>query len=254
MTDVSTALPQSHRRRVLMSRLGSVLKVMCWKQNRQLHSIETNTANSVGYLQDLQTVIPLPSSYHSTTSSLSLGKFIDIFCDGNLKALIISGEPSPFDLADAWEAILNQYVDIIGSTESKHLIMLQRQVLLLKAKISLVDTAVKVLSERWSQVTADELMKLGYKVNEKTLERDLIMVIDRSKKFIVELDMKAKDFEKMNKTVSTKQKDRSDFEREIARISHYMRFRIDKNQVTVSEYASYYSEYVNAQENGTRKD
>jgi predicted nuclease with RNAse H fold len=259
VTDVSTALQQSSRPKVQTNRLASLLRLLCWKQAKQPRCIVTNTETSSLHTK-LQPATLSQNTFHSSTSTLSLAKFIDIYCDGNLRHLIISGEPTAFELVEAWETILTEYAEAVSTAESKHQVKLQAQILLLKAKIMLVDTALKVLGEQYSKTAAAELLKLGYRVTEQNLQKDIRAVSDRSKSLIVQLREKQLEVEKWAKAIDKKSKTQTktklDFDKDIVALSKYQGYRIDKNETTVSEYANIYShflEHVKAQ-NGSREN
>jgi hypothetical protein len=155
-----------------------------------------------------------------------------VYCDGNLRALIISGEPSAFELAAAWENILTEYADVVSTSESKSMMMLQKQILLIKAKLHLIDLAAKVLTARWSKPAADELVKLGYPIKEETYLHDVDTILVRSRSLIVQLKEREKEYNaresKTDPKSKTEKKTRADFDSDIVALSKFQGYRIDK--------------------------
>jgi hypothetical protein len=180
-----------------------------------------------------------------------------VYCDGNLRALIISGEPSAFELAAAWENILTEYADVVSTSESKSMMLLQKQILLIRAKLHLIDLAAKVLTARWSKPAADELLKLGYLVKEETYQQDVEVILVRSRSLIVQLKEREKEYtareSKTDTKSKTEKKSRADFDSDIVALSKFQGYRINKQTTTVSEYANIYAQFL-TYANGTREN
>ena len=102
----------------------------------------------------------LEEKYHQSLQFLPRDKFIDAFVDGNLSALVISGFPSPENLKEAWENILDEYAEMIGGVEHKMFFQLQKEVALLKISID----QIRILAAREKKLedfTAEEIERLG---------------------------------------------------------------------------------------------
>ena len=152
--------------------------------------------------------------YHTGLQFLPLNKFIDVFVDGNLSALVISGFPSADNLKQAWETILDQYSDMIGGMEHEMFFQLRKEVGLLKMDIDLIrilaargsDTEDKgILRMVYIKTMADDLNELlgttcSFNWNDqKTYNDELDKCVNRGKALLIRYDMKNLQFLAMQK-------------------------------------------------------
>lgn len=236
-----------------MKIFGTKQKSKLRRKGKPLPSIETNGENSALSLS------PAPSqsvnTFHLSASTLPLARFIDVYCDNRLEALIIQGTVSPIELLDAWDTILNEYIMIIGSAKTQHLILLQRHIAVLECKIKTVDTCIEALwgmakeFNQRSDIAVSELGRIGYRFpfnikDPESFQKNIDAVYSRSKTLVVELDMKQKEFERVNKNVSSGITTRTDFDAEIITLSKWQGYQIDEEKTTLSKYAHIYKSFV----------
>lgn len=250
---MSIAIKPENKQRLLTKLLASLQKLRQPRPVKLLASTEMNTDN----LSSAQAPVPSPSAntFHLSGSTLPWAKFLDVYCEGKLHSLIISGKPSPVQLIEAWENILSDYVSIIGTSESQYLMALQRQIGVLETKIACVDTCLLLLSQQWQTLgkrndkAVQELGRMGYRFpfndnDAASFERDLKAVHTRSKTLLVELETKQKDLQRVNKSVNGKIKERADFDAELMTLSRYQGYNINEEVITVTKYANIYKSFV----------
>jgi hypothetical protein len=201
---------------------------------------------------------PVPDSsrssnrYHRTASTLPINRLIDVSCDQRLDGLIIEGKPSQSDLIDAWENILMEYTELIGSAESKHAFTLERKIALLNCKITLVDICLKVLKVSRNDEAVKELAALGYRrpfnwKDPASYQKDIEAVHSRSKTLIELLRQAEADQERLGRSQKG-EKTRADWMDEKVVLGKYLGYRIDGEITTVAEYASIYKSFVKSTE------
>lgn len=87
-----------------------------------------------------------PAALYLSCSQLPLDRFINCLVNGDLNALIISGQPSLADIAEAWSNIFAEYLDINNDNEATYLLQLQSQLSVLSNYITEIETAIYLLS------------------------------------------------------------------------------------------------------------
>lgn len=84
--------------------------------------------------------------YYSKCEDCPLNVFIECLVEGNLKSLIISGEPTSEELAIAWAEIYSEYCDLNADNEQMYILTLQKEIILLNHEITEVETVIYFLS------------------------------------------------------------------------------------------------------------
>ena len=162
----------------------------------------------------------------------------------------VTGKETP---PDNFNDILIDYAEALKSSEYiAHSDMVEKLVKT-KAKYISILMAIKVLAVRYSPDMVKLLQDYGYNYKFDLNDpiqfiNDLNMVVKKSKTLLVELEQLRVDLERTNREPATE----SEWIDGIAVISKYMGFRIDRDVVTLGEYASYqrqYTKYVHDQEN-----
>lgn len=85
------------------------------------------------------------SSMYQSIIDLPLNCFIEVAVNGNLSALIISGFPTPDQLADAWSNINIQYADAMGNNQHRFQSTLLKEVTLLSTTYKQINTLAELL-------------------------------------------------------------------------------------------------------------
>lgn len=172
-----------------------------------------------------------------------LSDFINCLCNKDLSVLIKKGKVSASDLSNAWLQIYDKYVSIIGDSQFNHIIQLQKEIQLLDFKIDWINLCVSALKIEKSDEVITSLKKampvfgkFDIKNGEEYL-KDLQRVVNNGKRFVIELKEKeielknllSKDSDEINKDY---------FDKLIVTVSQFMKFHIDKNKTSVSEFAN----------------
>ena len=215
----------------------------------------------------------LEEKYYQSIHDLPLNKFIDCMVDGNLSALIISGFPQPELLAEAWDNILGEYSDIIGSQEQRMIFQLWKEVAVIKISVD----QIRILAAREKKLedfTAEEIERLGIENvmemlqdkgilrmvyikemadelnrilgttctfnwnDQKTYNDELDKCVNRGKALLMQYDLKSLQFAAMQKQAEgdkTAKIDRQYFTSILITLSDHVKYRIEET-IKMSEY------------------
>lgn len=192
-------------------------------------------------------------NYHKSIHDLPLNKFIDCMVDKNLSALIISGYPSAGLLKEAWDNILNEYSDIIGSQEHRMIFQLWKEVAVMKVSVDQIrllaargsDTEDKgILRMVYIKEMADELNRIlgtDCKFNwedQNTYHAELDKCVNRGKALLIQYDMKTLQFAALEKQAKGEESapiTRQYFTSILITLSDYAKYRIEET-IKMSEY------------------
>jgi hypothetical protein len=180
---------------------------------------------------------------HQSCRTLSIGAFIDAYCNGNLSVLIRQGNPTEKELQDAWNEILFEYSALVANGESNYILSLQRRMSLLNADIFYIENAITILRLRYEQDIVDELIAMGFIGDYKKPEQ-LKRVVALAKNYVIELSELQEEFDRINATATGKKQTEDDYNRTLVALSKYIGYRIDKELVKVDEFAAIFSLYI----------
>lgn len=186
----------------------------------------------------------------------TLKVYIELVCNDNLDALIISGNPTREELEDARDRIFSEFSAISGASETRRTTLLREsrlyrsQIVGLIAAlhlISLGDKDVGILKEFGIRFkvpdNADELNELINKIFSKISERKI-----RYNKSISELN-------RLNEKEAGKKVNPMDFFNQLVSLSRWAGFRIG-TEISLAEYSAYlkqmneYAEQLKVKRNG----
>lgn len=206
-------------------------------------------------------------SMYRTIDALPLSRFIDCIVDGNLFALVITGIPDIKELQTAWNNILQEYSDSIGTGEYRLFVSLYKEVSLLELDLSTIYTLVNSMRTIQEYIVQNDFnvvddfyifqSKMGEDLNyilkttckfnckdDATFQEELNKCIRRSASIKIRLDLKLLAFDaiqKKNKGNSVKL-DRKYFDSMLITISDHAKYEIGEN-ITVSKYCERIKRY-----------
>lgn len=186
-------------------------------------------------------------SYYISIHKLPLNIFIDVACDSNLDALIISGNPSAEELAKAWEEISEQYNNAMtsGTIETAHTISLYRNVIRTDFKLKAAESFINILKEVYVKRFADEVNKIvGTRLEfdvlktaeyENDLKRALLRLTGLKIRLEFEKSKLSKEVEKKEPT-ENKQLTREYFTNLIINLSDHAGYEIKEAEISVYKF------------------
>ena len=99
------------------------------------------------------------SGLYRSCRELPLDRFITCIVDGDLNALITCGHHSEADVAEAWANVYAEYIDLNADNESRYLSDLQKDISILRAEITIIDSILVCLSICYSRQLHEHLEK-----------------------------------------------------------------------------------------------
>jgi hypothetical protein len=195
----------------------------------------------------------------TNASDLTLDKFIICICDENYHVLAKKNGVKEIELKKAWSKIYDEYFNIIKDKEQSYIMTLYREINLIEFKINVINGCVSYLNifkdEEIVNILRQFIPVYGKfdENNEEQYNRDLQTVINFARKFIIELETKSIELNKL--TPKEKQSITRDyFDQLIWELSKYVKYQINKYTISASEFArgianmrSYYEHLIQHQ-------
>lgn len=134
--------------------------------------------------------------------------FMECICENNLRALIVTGDPAPVQLGEAWMKLFYEYCDLVDQPEVKYRAKLYAEIELLDRKIQYADTWAKILQFYFTPVFVSGLKYLGfdYELNPDDpaqYKNDLARIVAELRALKLKLKVKKQEYEFIEKNRST---------------------------------------------------
>ena len=142
-----------------------------------------------------------------------------------------------------------QYVDLCADADTKYSIKLQRDLLLLNARILKVASAVEYLLRDYDQELVDLLKDSGFRYafnydDREAYIKDLRLVLSSSKKWAIDLKLKQAEWEAYVNREQGKPPTREYFTGILIYLGQWMHYRINPVEVSVLEFAKMKQLYI----------
>jgi hypothetical protein len=196
---------------------------------------------------------------------LPLSRYIDCDCNNNLLALVKDGHESPGSdqLAELWEALNIEYLELSGEGEENYLLKLSFEIQQLTVKHRVILECVEALENYHIQELVDILKAAGNNFkfdpdNAETYRNDLKRCVTRANTLLTLINDKKAQFDKLNVNQSegeVKKRDRTYWDMWIVILSEFSKYAINEETTTVSKFLLMrnrfysYCEQLNAQTN-----
>jgi hypothetical protein len=95
-------------------------------------------------------------------SEVNMSQFIACLCDDDLSQLIVSGEPTALQIAEAWSNLFFEYCELAEDAETTYRVRLESQLNLDKVKEEHGKEWAKMLEKRYSPKLAEALRMIGF--------------------------------------------------------------------------------------------
>lgn len=198
---------------------------------------------------------PLSDTLHQSCSTLPLHNFWEILIDGDLRWLIINGNPSEDQMRNAWEGIGEEYMGLINNPKAQSIFLLSKKIEQAEWQKEFIEKSIKALKFQYDSDIADWVSELGYGIveystNRETYLKSLISIELSAKTLIVLLNQYRAEYEfykeKAGETVSNQSpaERRFSYAKEIALLSRFQGQRLIKEKITVLEYCAIINNYL----------
>lgn len=196
--------------------------------------------------------------YYKTAETCPLSVFVRVMVSNDLTHLKTFGYVKKQALAEAWELIFDQYLQIANG--QKYVLLLRRlkDVAIMRNKTVLASRLIDVLEMKYNEKLVASLKLIGFR--QKFDPRDVkgyFNDISKAKKQVKNDLFTLEEMEKEAKKEESGEVKESDFDQILTELSRFQGYRLDKNVITVSEYVNILNNYreVNKPKNGKqRKD
>ena len=205
-------------------------------------------------LRKLPEVSRLPSSpppdtpswrLYLRTTDLPLDRFIRAYCEDDLTALVIKGDPPADEIQKAWEAIYDDYTDKMASDNYRDIQEVTKEINLATIKYNAVKTIVQLLEffpvQEWVDVCQPSLNAcLGFEwpldLSDKILfVQQLEGAMGHAASFFTEAEAMRVTLPK-TKAGSASKPTVESFDEMIVILSRYNKYKIQKRETTTSEF------------------
>lgn len=177
----------------------------------------------------------------TTCDKLMMDKFIDCLVSENYNSLIISGNPSKEQLDAAWNNIISEYAELIGSEHYETIIRLTKEINAAVFKFNRVSLYVFILGIMHSESIANHLRKMGYPgnynpSNQEMYKRDLETSLNKAKTLLAQAQQKQIQLNKLESSIEKGKIDRRHFDEVIIALSDHKKYQVKEDQITVQKY------------------
>lgn len=203
------------------------------------------SSNTSMPLKPMPTDTDQPSGkWYQHITELPLNKYIDCVVDDNVYALVISGQPSDFDLSLTWVQIQQEYSDITGDNEHRMYVLLYRDIKALEMTLKLIHYLVEQMKKVYHEEFArrlNALLKTSFEFDYRQPEKyfnELTRCITRSKGIKIDLSLKMVQFEAIqnkNKEKGSKPT-REYFQSILITLSDHAKYPV-QDSITVYEFS-----------------
>lgn len=174
-----------------------------------------------------------------------LDRFIQIIVEGDLRLLIIEGEPSYEILKETWEYIYVEYTSLINDDNSLEIYKAIRDINMWKMKFQRIEMFVSLLSQKPYPLLIIELKKMGYNYafnhnDVQSYKADLNAVYNTAKTILIQISNREKDLERLQKQDNQnnkKEKPIDQFDIMLISLSEYYKYEIQPHHLTVARFA-----------------
>jgi hypothetical protein len=203
-----------------------------------------------------------PTVLHNSLDTLILNDFIQIHVKKKFELLVITGQASPEQIAEAWEAIQEDFMSRMISVEAFAIFHFEKELAIINSKIALVGICLQVLEVKRSDAAVKELAAMGYRRpfnwnDRAAYEADLKAVESRSKTLLERRKTAEDRLKQARRPISERAtKTVEDWDMDLAILSKYMGYRLDKKVITVSEFlniSALYSKELERQQEALNK-
>lgn len=187
--------------------------------------------------------------------------FVKVLVESKYELLVIQGEPTKEELWAAWTEIMSEYSDLIKTEKSKNIFEAWRKCVYTYFKMVFIENFIfecrsknPLTGEyRYNAGRAEEVMLMGYDLIEKPENEEKYLhqveLLDReSKTLVVLLNQYNQEYKLLAPDEANPVKRTiADYDKELAILSKYVGFLIDKKKTTVSQVCAIINAFIETQ-------
>lgn len=199
-----------------------------------------------------------PAAWYHTCDQCLLDLFKRCLFQGDLSALIISGNPSIEDLAEAWGNIYAEYLDLNNDNETLYILLLQCEIAKLTNDLVEIDTALRFLSTallpgmamayRPELVDVLKSHEFDYPFNinnREEFQQNIREVDSRLSPLRLRLEMSSKEYADYIASKGDQSIDFNYFDKMLSRIARFRHVSVIRaSEITVKEFVLMVQDYL----------
>lgn len=199
-----------------------------------------------------------PAALFQNCDQLFLDRFKRCLIEGDLSALIISGNPSFGDLAEAWGNIYAEYLDLNNDNETIYLLQLQKEISLLTELQIEVETALYFLSmailpgmdyiyrEELANVLKEREFDFLFDLTNPNQYRQSLEAVDnRLSPVRLRLEMHKKEYRDYLASKGDQTIDATYFDKMLTRLARFRHIAVIRaSEITVKEFVMMVQDYL----------
>lgn len=128
---------------------------------RKLLSRKKKVATNTDALKETTSQV-IPLKLLSRTSEVTMAQFIACLCHNDLGQLVVQGEASAEDLAEAWTNLFFQYCDEVEAHETIYRARLIAEITLCKQRNNIITDWIKILELHHIETLTEGIKSMGY--------------------------------------------------------------------------------------------
>ena len=223
-----------------------------WIQVLTMPFITMRRMVSLGLLNSKQ---PLKEESSATKllhriNDVPLSVFIDCICDNDYKGLIISGNPTNEEIATAFEAIYEQYIEAVGGKDLLRHIRQIKEIAISQNRVVSAECIIETFKLYPTEGLYEQLYKFGYNLPKKpynysNVNEVLRIFVANYKYDFRKLEKLILEFESVNKSDGEKSSGytREYFIGSLVDMSEAFKFNISEKDLSLLQYCIYINRY-----------
>ncbi|MBK7885469.1 MAG: hypothetical protein IPJ81_18015 [Chitinophagaceae bacterium] len=178
-------------------------------------------------------------------------KFIACMCENDYNQLIVSGEPTPEELTEAWTSLVYEFCDLSDAKEAKYKAILASEIKLEKMKIKLAQCWFNILSVCYFPQVVTALKEIGFEdfdLNPDDVDQyqnDFIHITGELNLLRMQIKIKEAEYASLQEAhVKHQAMDSKSFDVMFFRINNYAKREAVNEQTTVQKYCTALRDYL----------
>jgi hypothetical protein len=192
----------------------------------------------------------LPEPKYHTLKTISYGDFLRVILDNEISRLIVSGFVTADVLLGYLNILLQEYSDLIKTEKSDSVFTAYKKLIHTEWKINFISNALEYLKYKYDSRIAEKICEQGYDMIVDCEDREQyfkqIYSVETEAKFLIVL-LNQHNAEYMllcPKGSGETKRDHMSYQKEIAMLSKFMGYRINKDEISAYEFCSIVNLYI----------
>lgn len=232
---------------------------MSRKQKKPLKFTKSSISGRSSSLPPLEPLRSPAVAWYRGTSEIPLSKFIKVATKGDLRELIIYGEPPEAELLTAWGVIYQEFLDGMQDKKTAHKVKLKSEIDKLEYDYRLIQLCIQRLSfgpDQWAIEQLRRRVRVSGEFNpEDQAEyfQQLLIVMNHAVSLKHRIIERSAEMDIVyRKAGAAGQQQENQFDQLIARVCLFCKFQINRKETMTSEFIELFKE-MKAQEDALQR-